>query len=287
MNETNWKTHLQDWIQAACLLEATARKPGNVHPEASFADLEYQDFVRSAELAAISLAESRELGVGRAVFEAVSRTMEVVGRNTNLGIALLIAPLAAVPPKVPLAAGVRSVLRGLTREDAVWAYRAIRLARPAGLGRVETADISEEPQITLLDAMHLARERDDVANQYATEFRLVLQHGCRMLAAGGDFEDQWERQIIRCHLLLMASRPDSLIARKCGLEIAREAAARAHQVLESDEPEMLAEFDRWLRADGHRRNPGTTADLVAASLFAALRERLIRAPESVRHRQPA
>ena len=33
----------------------------------------------------------------------------------------------------------------------------------------------------------------------------------------------------------------------------------------------LNEFDRWLRADGNRRNPGTTADLVAASLFAAFR----------------
>ena len=31
-------------------------------------------------------------------------------------------------------------------------------------------------------------------------------------------------------------------------------------------------FDRWLRADGHRRNPGTTADLVAATLFAAQRD---------------
>ena len=32
-------------------------------------------------------------------------------------------------------------------------------------------------------------------------------------------------------------------------------------------------FDRWLRADGHARNPGTTADLVTACLFVALRER--------------
>jgi triphosphoribosyl-dephospho-CoA synthetase len=27
-----------------------------------------------------------------------------------------------------------------------------------------------------------------------------------------------------------------------------------------------------LRADGHRRNPGATADLIAAALFVALRE---------------
>ena len=27
---------------------------------------------------------------------------------------------------------------------------------------------------------------------------------------------------------------------------------------------MRAEYDFWLRADGHRRNPGTTADVIAA-----------------------
>ena len=35
------------------------------------------------------------------------------------------------------------------------------------------------------------------------------------------------------------------------------------------------EFDAFLRADGHRRNPGTTADMIAAVLFAALRDRKI------------
>jgi len=34
----------------------------------------------------------------------------------------------------------------------------------------------------------------------------------------------------------------------------------------------------WLRADGNRRNPGTSADLVAATLFVALREELIPLP---------
>jgi triphosphoribosyl-dephospho-CoA synthase len=34
----------------------------------------------------------------------------------------------------------------------------------------------------------------------------------------------------------------------------------------------LTELDFWLRSDGHRRNPGTTADLIAAGLFVGLRE---------------
>ena len=42
--------------------------------------------------------------------------------------------------------------------------------------------------------------------------------------------------------------------------------------------EALANFDFWLRSDGHRRNPGTTADLVAAGLFVLLREGIMNGP---------
>ena len=57
------------------------------------------------------------------------------------------------------------------------------------------------------------------------------------------------------------------------MEVAREASKRAASVLKSDmTPRELARFDRWLRADGHRRNPGTTADLIAACLFVCLRD---------------
>ena len=55
--------------------------------------------------------------------------------------------------------------------------------------------------------------------------------------------------------------------------MAGEVSLRAGRVLESDDyPREIAVFDFWLRADGHRRNPGTTADLIAAGLFVLLRE---------------
>ena len=79
----------------------------------------------------------------------------------------------------------------------------------------------------------------------------------------------------------MANYPDSLIARKCGQEIANESSARAKQVLDLNWPETVesqeefAELDAWLRDDGHRKNPGTSADLVAATLFVGLCEGLI------------
>ena len=269
---------LEIMIRAACRLEATARKPGNVHPRKSFPDLTYGDFMASADVIAPILARTAELGVGRAILAAASATRERVRRNTNLGMILLLAPMAAVPDTTPLADGIAAVLSRLTRDDADLAYRAIRISEPGGMGRVESQDLSEAPTGTLLEVMRLAAGRDLIARQYADDFSLVVGFGLPYLASVADFRKHWEAATVGLHLELLSRHPDSLILRKCGAEVAAEASQRAERVLKSACPgtrnaqkELLA-FDRWLRADGNRRNPGTTADLVAASLFAAFRD---------------
>jgi triphosphoribosyl-dephospho-CoA synthase len=276
---------LAEYAMLACWLEATARKPGNVHPLASFADLTYSDFIRSARASAPSFARGGEWGVGRVVLDAVERTHRVLARNTNLGIALLLAPLARVPAGVSLEKGIADVLSHTTREDAELVYAAIRLANPGGLGRVEREDVTEAPSVTLVEAMRLAADRDSLARQYVTNFATVFA-GARRLASSGHFADRWEEAVVDLHLWLMAELPDTLIARKCGWETARESADRASAVLEAGWPEgevacqLFTELDAWLRADGHRRNPGTTADLVAACLFAAFRDHLVAVPRN-------
>ncbi|MBC7817275.1 MAG: triphosphoribosyl-dephospho-CoA synthase [Planctomycetaceae bacterium] len=275
-------TQLAAAIRLACVLEASAAKPGNVHPRAAFADLTFEDFVRSAELIAPVLVHAASSGVGRTVFDAIEATRKVVASNTNLGIVLLLAPLAAVSRDRSLQDGIGDVLGRLTRDDAAWVYRAIRLAQPGGLGSTASEDVANEPTGTLLEVMTLAAERDGVAAQYANGFAWVLQEGVPFLASvGSDFEQHWEAAIIELQLRLLAEHPDTLIARKCGWDIATEASHRARHCLRDIEglpldsamrAERLCDFDHWLRADGHRRNPGTTADLVAACLFAAIRE---------------
>jgi len=267
----------------ACLLEATARKAGNVHPQASFADLTYGDFARSAFLIAPAFERRADWTVGQIVLDAVGRTQRGLGRNTNLGIVLLLAPMACVPAAVSLAAGIGDVLAGLTHEDASLVYAAIRLANPGGLGRVDREDVASTPTVTLRDAMGLAADRDRIAAQYATGFSTVLA-GADRLATSGRFPERWEEAVIDLHLWLMAEFPDTLIARKCGTEMARESSRRARAVLEAGwhngefAMQRMAELDSWLRADGNRRNPGTTADLVAGCLFAAFRDGRVEPP---------
>ena len=270
--------------QVACVLEATARKPGNVHRFRDFEDSHYLDYLLSAAAIAGPIDRAGTIGVGAAVLEAVEATRRVVATNTNLGMVLLLAPLAAVAEDEGLAEGARRVLEATTRDDARLVYRAIRLARPGGLGTVAEQDVAAEPTVRLLDAMRLAAGRDLVARQYANGyadvFQIVLPALRDSLAKGRLLETA----IVAAFLGLLARLPDTLIARKRGPTEALDASRRATEVLMAGWPETEAgrarfeSFDAWLRAEGHARNPGAAADLVSAGLFAALRDGTIALP---------
>jgi triphosphoribosyl-dephospho-CoA synthase len=275
---------LSETIQLACLLEVTARKPGNVHRFQDFEDLTYVDFVLSAMASAPILAESERLGVGQAALQAVQATRRLVRTNTNLGMALLLAPLAAVPRQRDLATGVAEVLARLNVADSRAVFEAIRLAQPGGLGEAPKQDIRTEPTLPLKAIMELAKDRDLVAKQYACDCCDVFKIGLPALEQGLRDSGKVEPAIIFCHLRLLAELPDTLIQRKRGPAVASEASSRAGEVLAQGWPgtpqgcQALVDFDVWLRADGHARNPGSTADLVAACLFAALRDGMIQFP---------
>src|SRR3954449_12139908 len=147
----------------ACLYEATARKPGNVHPGASFDDATtYAAFVASAVVIGPVIAHAQTIGVGKAILDSVRATRQAVNTNTNLGTILLLAPLASVPQATPLTEGVPAVLDRATEHDTRAVYQAIRLANAGGLGRTPEADVHADPLpgSTLVDIMGLAADRD-------------------------------------------------------------------------------------------------------------------------------
>ena len=266
----------------ACLWEVMVPKPGNVHRSADFEDLTFGDFVTSAVAIGPAMDRAgRERSVGQTVLDAVRATRQLVDTNTNLGTILLLAPLAAVSREVPLVEGVASVLSELNSEDAGRVYQAIREAAPGGLGDVPSWDVAGPAPPDLLQAMRAAADRDLVARQYANDFAELFQSVVPYLRDGLDAGRGLTASVIHAHLRLMAQYPDSLIARKCGPDVASEAAARAAQALDVGPPDAdayrraVADVDFWLRSDGHRRNPGTTADLIAAGLFVLLRDEII------------
>jgi triphosphoribosyl-dephospho-CoA synthase len=267
----------------ATIIEATAPKPGNVHRGADYEDSSYPDFVLAAVAIGPIMEEAVRLPLGEVVLAAVEATRAMVNTNVNLGTILLVAPLAKVPRTTAISTGIVDVLASTTRQDARDVYEAIARARPGGLGQVAEADIAAQPPDDLIAAMRLAADRDMVARQYAENFRQLWETVVPWLSAATTTWDL-NSAIVRLHLQLMNEFPDSLIARRLGAAMAQESAARAGKVLDLGSPgevnyeRGLAELDFWLRSDGHRRNPGTTADLIAAGLFVALRDGMIKPP---------
>lgn len=263
-------------VVQSCLWEVQARKPGNVHPCACFRDLTFEDFTRSAHALA-SAFDPPGMNIGELVLRAARATRNAVGKNTNLGILLLLAPLAISPTPKEL----QRLLDSTTIRDAELVYEAIRIMHPGGLGAVEDQDISRPPTCTLAEAMAMAQDRDRIAWQYANRFGDVFGRGQLWLMDGFERHGCVEAAIIYCHLKFLAAMPDTLIARKCGLTIARDVMDRTCEFwdrggLDTHEGRAAGKaLDQHLRSDGNRLNPGTTADLVCASLFVALHENKI------------
>jgi triphosphoribosyl-dephospho-CoA synthase len=274
--------------QVACLWEAMARKPGNVHPGASFADVEFSHFAVSA----VSL-EWIGVTIGETILRAVQATQAAVGTNTNLGIILLLAPLVKTARYASnWRAELKRYLKVTSLGDAQQVYRAIQLAAPGGLGEVNEQDVRTSPSVKLHEAMALAADRDQIARQYTTGFEDVFDFGVPALLEGFDHFRRVEAATIECHLKLLAHFPDTLIQRKRDRVAAEDVQARARGVLalgglRTREGRTAGrEFDTFLRSQGHQLNPGTTADLVAACLFVALNQQSLAPGAPFRWNEP-
>jgi triphosphoribosyl-dephospho-CoA synthase len=266
--------------QLACLVEAGAPKPGNVSPGRHFRDTRYEDFVASAVAIGPALAAAGRQSLGSTILHAVTATDQWTTSNTNLGIILLLSPLAraALHSEGALRDGVREVLASTTVADAAEVYEAIRRTRPGGLGSSAREDVSATPTVPLRDAMALAADRDSVAREYATDFATTLDVGVPALRAARSAGLGWSEATVETFLRLLATRPDTLIARKLGAAAAATVSRRAREVEDAGGVrteagrEALEEFDDELRSPNNAYNPGTTADLTCAALFVVILE---------------
>jgi triphosphoribosyl-dephospho-CoA synthase len=266
--------------QLACLLEVSAPKPGNVSPERHFHDTRYEDFLASAVAIGPALAGAGENPLGTTIRHAVEATRRWTRSNTNLGIVLLLAPLAraALREGASLRERLRTVLTETTVTDAGEVYAAIRRARPGGLGEAEAEDVAGAPTVSLRDAMALAAERDAIAREYVTDFALTFETGVPAVLAARREGLAWSDTVVETYLTLLDAAPDTHIARKLGAAEAVAISLQAREVRASGgtrSPEgrqALGVLDTELRDQRNRRNPGTTADLTCAALFVVILE---------------
>jgi triphosphoribosyl-dephospho-CoA synthase len=266
--------------QLACLLEVSAPKPGNVSPEHHFHDTRYEDFLASAVAIGPALADAAKHPLGTTIRTAVEATRRWTRSNTNLGIVLLLAPLAraALRSGGSLRERLTRVLAETTVADAAQMYAAIRHAGPGGLGASSAEDVSDTPTVTLREAMALAADRDAVAREYVTDFALTFDVGVPAIRQSRQERLGWTEAAVEAYLTLLASTPDTHIARKLGTTEAEAVSRRAMEARAAGGTrsaaglKALAALDAELRDPRNRRNPGTTADLTCAALFVVILE---------------
>ncbi len=275
---------LADAFKWACLSELEAIKPGNVHLFSDGHGMVVEDFVKSADAASRVIAQPG-LTVGERIYAAVDSTWDAVGCNTNLGILLLCAPMvhaALTGGGERLREELASVLAQLTVADAEATFRAIAKASPAGLGHSANYDVHAQASVSLLHAMREAQDRDRIAWQYAHDFSDVLDFG---LTRYRELFERWERPAwatTGVYLGFLARQPDTHVVRKQGVAVAvavrDEAVMHELETIGLENPKLyqrnLLDFDENLKARGI--NPGTSADLTVATLFAHAVEKTVR-----------
>jgi len=292
-------------LQLALLLEVSAYpKPGNVHRTRNFEDTRFEHFLASAaalaphlRLAALRgnrIAERLTHNAEPKIGERIKRAVEACsqwqhGGNTSLGAILLLTPIAyaagMIPHREALTArqvrrNLRKVVTHTTSGDAVNTYLAILQASPGGIGEVPELDIKDENSVieirrrdlSLLDVFRISANYDTISWEWVNDFSVTFDIGLpflmRELRATGDINTA----VVDTYLKILSKIPDTLIARKQGMNSAKAVSLRARRVLGTGGMRTargrraVEQMDKVLQRSGHPTNPGTTADLTASAL---------------------
>jgi triphosphoribosyl-dephospho-CoA synthase len=297
--------HISNCLELAMLLEVSASKPGNVNFVAGFEGTRVEHFLASAVAAEFWFEEAARrgiavhdkmlgvsaVGMGRIIKEcAVDINAWQKGGNTLLGTVMLLVPIAVAAGMTPteekfgfdfsrLRENLKLAVESTTAEDAVHLYEAIDVAKPSGLGGAPDLDVTDpasktrilKENVSLYEVFKIAAGYDAICsewvNNYPLTFDLAYPYLTEQLKRGA-----LNTAVVHTFLKVLSEHPDTFIARKVGVEKAREISLDAKKVLELGGLETLTgrksilELDRRLRESRNLLNPGTTADITAAAL---------------------
>jgi len=284
---------------------SSSPKPGNVDRCHDFSDIRFHHFLTSAVSAypVFRKAASSEGSPGSLILEGVAAWGDWNLRsNTHFGSLVLLIPLVLAAGRMAgheqgqktkqdesqengpddgvdngLEEELARVLRSTTVQDAIDFYRAFDLA---GARVVQVDDFSLkdpdwerkliEGNQSLLELMRLSLGHDIVAREWATDFERSFQLAGRLREMVSIYG--LNDGVVRTFLEALAEVPDSLISAKFGKERAVEVSRMAIDALLDSTLNKAREMDCEL--NNRDMNPGSTADLIAASLFISLLRRL-------------
>ncbi len=291
-------------LELAILLESSAHKPGNVSVVTDFENTRYEHFLASAIAAGSSFERAAQRGilisekkirvseahVGRTIRKCISDISAwQTGGNTLLGTVILLSPMAVAAGMTNSdeCIGIAGLRRNLKRvaestspEDAVNVYRAMAVAKPSGLGKAPRLDVNDPASIrrirtekvSLFEVFEIAEKYDTICSEWVNNFPITFTRAYPNLSAHVAKGWKINDAVIDTFLEVLSDYPDTFIARKAGIEKAKEVSAQAAEIIKlggTGTPEgkkQLEAFDSRLRRSSNLLNPGTTADIISAAL---------------------
>jgi triphosphoribosyl-dephospho-CoA synthase len=297
--------HISKCLEMAILLEVTSNKPGNVNLAVGFEGTRVEHFLASAVAAMNSFEEAAKNGIeisacrlhkedaemGRLIKECVADIDAWQrGGNTLLGTVMLFVPIAVAAGMTPmnkkgrfelrpLRQNIKSIVEATTTLDAFNTYEAIDIAKPSGLNKAPDLDVKSteskkrllKENVSLFQVFEIASSYDDICYEWVNNFPITFELAYPYLKEQLQIKPL-NAAIINTFLKVLSERPDTFISRKVGMEKAKEVSNEATKVLQlggvdtEKGRESILLFDKRLRESGNNYNPGTTADIIAATL---------------------
>ncbi|OQD58264.1 triphosphoribosyl-dephospho-CoA synthetase [Methanobrevibacter arboriphilus JCM 13429 = DSM 1125] len=287
--------------QISSVLEVSGYpKPGNVHRTRDFHDMVFEDFIISGIVIGDTIREAasfgseinnfisfKEANIGKYILKAVKETDKWISNNTNLGIIMLLTPIAisaAISNNIDeLRENIHNIIVNSTVIDTVALYEAIGIADAGGMGDTDEYSVTSEDatkelienNLNIFDVLTISSSWDSLAKELTNKMPVTFDIGYpTFLKLNKEYSTNLAT--ITTFLTILSEVPDTLISRKYGGEKALEVSSLAKEVLDSldiDEDlntfnKKIKDFDDYLFEN--KLNPGTTADLTASSIMVSL-----------------
>ena len=273
--------------QIASVLEVSGYpKPGNVHRTRDFPDMEFEDFIISGIVIGDTIREAcsdvdvENPMLGKYILQAVEETDRWIKNNTNLGIVMMITPIAVAAAISDSFDDIREnikLLMGNTSvDDACDLYDAINIADAGGMGDQDEYDVASDNAKqelrdngqTMYDVLKISAPWDMLAREMTSDMPAVFEIGFPTYYELSQNKSKNDACVLT-FLTILSHVPDTLISRKYGSDEALKISLMTRDLLKlkdsSDFGDRLDEFEQYLFENKY--NPGTTADLTAASIF--------------------
>lgn len=296
-------------LQLSTLLEVSGYpKPGNIHRTRDYLDTRFEHFLVSAVVIRRPLRllcekvvdvcnksqDYSKIELGKYISLSLKETMKwQKGGNINLGIILLLAPLCATSSallgKLPVTINdyrreLEKIIKKSTCNDTIELYKAINLVNPGGMGTVGEFDINDphslkkikDRNLNLYEIFFLAKDRDSIAREWVSRFQITFEIGVPYFMEIFKESKDINISTVNTFLKILSEVPDTLIARKHGIEKSKEFSETASEILNNGglkNPNNKKELLNWEKSiikSEKKINPGTTADLLVSTLFISL-----------------